>query len=376
MVRTAEDQRLAISDRLIGRLDEYHLLLGLLVERPGLTTVSSDPWSGASQILDAVAEHFDGACVVVDARACSDPLDLAMTIAEKAIVTFDQEAAAWWIERAPVASAAGLRLARKLSARQIDIEDLRLGHGTWADRIADAVALLLTLSNGPVTLILDHVGLLLSALSADQARELLGLFRSLRQRHSELDLVLVEHPDGIVAKALSSPEHPLFRAGQQFPLRRPKPVRYALDLQTIGLQDDSRFAMLPAAAGLARGVPALAWRIAELAGPGETVSERAFDGWVRLQRIAEPSVAREWDLLRRVHPLAQPVVAAVACGLGPHAVHANSKSVTDALRRLRDLGMAWQPGARTWMLADPLLAAWAQAHAPSWVRHRRQMPPG
>lgn len=371
----ADDRQLAISHRLIGRMDDFRALRELLVEWPGVTVLSSDPWSGASQLLAAVAEHLDAPCVLVDARSSSSPLDLAMEIADTAVSTLGEEAAAWWTDGGPMPSGAGLRLARELSTKHVDLQNLRHGAGEWPDRLTDAIELLLTLADGPVTLFVDHAGLLLSALPPDEARELLGLFRALCQRHTRLDLVLVEHRDGHAASALTDSGHPLFHAGQQVPLRRPNRNRYVLDLRALRLQDDPTYGVLPAAAELACGVPALTWQIAELAGPSMSLDERALDGWTRLKQMAAPSIAREWDLLRRVHPLAQSVVAAIACGLGPHAVNANSKSVTDALRRLRDLGMAWQPGPRSWMLSDPLLTSWVSDHPPPWVT-RRRLPAG
>jgi hypothetical protein len=98
-------------------------------------------------------------------------------------------------------------------------------------------------------------------------------------------------------------------------------------------------------------VPALAWRIVDLAPTrGEDEQTRALAGWRALRNTTVSLTAREWDLLRRVHPSAQSVVAAISVGLRPHVVAANPKSVNDALARLRELGLAWQPQPRTWAL--------------------------
>jgi hypothetical protein len=367
------DAELARFYKLVGRLDEYRELSALLAERPGLTIVSADPWSGISQVIGAVADHLDGTCVLVDARSSGTLLDLSVAIADMAVVTLARSATQWWIGSAPSPSAAGLRLAQQLTTWDIDYERLRAGAGPWAARLTDAVRLLLGLAEGSVTLVIDHLGLLLAALPTGQARELLGLLRTLRQGHSDLDLVLVEHPDGVAAAALSDRAHPLYRAGQSMRVLRPNAARFAFDLEASGWRDDPQLGVLPAAAELVAGVPSLAWRVVELASRGETPEERARDGWVKLRSATALSVARQWDMLRRVHPLAQAVVAAIACGLGPHAVDANSKSITDALRRLRDLGMAWQPLPRTWRLADPFLTEWARHHAPPWIRHQRPL---
>lgn len=77
------------------------------------------------------------------------------------------------------------------------------------------------------------------------------------------------------------------------------------------------------------------------------------------------------DRLATLALIAQAVVAAMGVGLRPHAVAANPKSINDALSRLRELGMAWQPEPRRWALGDPLLAAWVRDHAPPWTARRR-----
>lgn len=366
-----DDATLAVEWRLAGRLAEYHELHDVLVERAGLSVLSADPWSGTSTVLNAVANHLPQSCVLVDARTSADALDLATVIADAAVRTFDRSAAAWWVGNAPMPSAAGLRLARSLNARGIDYEALRQGEGEASERFQDAIELTVALADGPVTLLIDHFGLLLHGVSATEARTLLGLIRALRQRHPEFDALLVEHPGGMAAAALADRDHPLFRAGHRLHFRRPKPYRFADDLHANVQRASPELAVLPAAAELAAGVPALAWRVTQLFRTGETREERARDGWRALRTATLPSVARAWDLLRRVHPVAQPVVAALASGFGPHVVDANSKSVNDALVRLRNLGMAWQPAARKWSLADPLLAAWVRDFPPGWVRHHR-----
>jgi hypothetical protein len=113
-------------------------------------------------------------------------------------------------------------------------------------------------------------------------------------------------------------------------------------------------------------VPALTWRAIELV-PTEA---EAISGWRRLRRMTVASTLRQWDLLRRVHPQAQPVVAAMGVGLRPHSVAANAKSVNDALNRLRGLGVVWQPEERRWSLSDPLLKAWMRENGPSWAQRQ------
>lgn len=357
---------------LTGRLAEYRELLDVLAERPGLTVISADPWSGTSDLLVAALEGLDGASVTVDARACSDGLDLAMAIADAAVTRLAPDAGAWWMGTAPPASAAGLRLSRTLSEAGVDLDELRLGSGPGERRLQEATELLVALADGAAVLAVDHLGLMLSALSGQEARQVLGELRAVRQRHPGLDLVLVEHPDGAMSSALADSGHPLYRAGQLMRLRRPKPARFIEDLAITRAWTDEPVELIGAAAELAGGVPKLTWRVIELAPPeGEDAPTRAVGGWRRLRRMTAAQTARQWDLLRRVHPIAQSVVAAMSVGLRPHAVPANPKSVNDALGRLRELGMAWQPEERRWALGDPLLVAWVRDKPPPWAARRR-----
>ncbi|HVA19499.1 MAG TPA: hypothetical protein VMU55_04935 [Solirubrobacteraceae bacterium] len=153
--------------------------------------------------------------------------------------------------------------------------------------------------------------------------------------------------------------------------KRAKPARFVEDLTITRPWTRMPVELIGAAAELAAGVPSLAWRIVELAPPeSNDAPAQAFAGWRQLRHIIDAPTARTWDLLRRIHPLAQTVVAAVAVGLRPHAVAANPKRVNDALSRLREIGLAWQPEPRRWALADPLLAAWVRDHPPPWALRR------
>jgi hypothetical protein len=361
------------AEALTGRLAEYQELLDVLVERPGLTVVSADPWSGASNLVVAAIEELAGARVVVDARSCADTLDLAMAIADSAVSGLAPDASAWWMGTAPPTSAAGLRLSRTARDAGVNLDELRLGSGAGQRRFEESLDLLLALADGEAVLAIDHLGLMLSALPSQEARALLGELRAARQRHSGFELVLVEHPDGPVGRALADGDHPLYRAGHVIRIRRPTPARFVQDLAITRPWTTAPVELVGAAAELASGVPELTWRVVDLApSDGEDIPTRAVAGWRRLRRISATQTARRWDLLRRVHPVAQSIVAAMSVGLRPHAVAANPKSVSDALSRLRELGMAWQPEERRWALGDPLLAAWVRDHPPPWATRRRQ----
>jgi hypothetical protein len=44
------------------------------------------------------------------------------------------------------------------------------------------------------------------------------------------------------------------------------------------------------------------------------------------------------------------------------------------LHSLRDVGLAWQPTERSWVIADPLLVGWARERPPPWARRRSARP--
>jgi hypothetical protein len=211
----------------------------------------------------------------------------------------------------------------------------------------------------------------LANLRAAPAREILGELRSARQRAGHLDLVLVDHPRGPVNEALGDARHPLNRAGERLRLPRTTPSRFIDDLTVTKPLIDTPIGLLRAAAEIAAGVPALTWQIVALAPPHGDDEARAVAGWQALRRANATSVRQQWDLLRRVHPSAQTIVSAVSLDLKPHSLPLSSKTVDDALNRLRDVGLAWQPAERMWALADPLLGAYAREHAPLWALRRR-----
>ncbi|MGA2165347.1 MAG: hypothetical protein ABSH36_12870, partial [Solirubrobacteraceae bacterium] len=297
-------QKAGNAEVLTGRIAEYQELLDVLDQRLGLTVISSDPWSGTSALLAAAIDELHGTRILVDARSCADSRDLATAIADTAIAQLAPDAAAWWAQAAPPSSAAGLRLARTLRQSGIDLEDLRskAGPETGGHHLADAIELLLALADGDALLAIDHLGLMLSSLSDHETRELLGDFRAARQRHPHLDLVLVEHPDGPSSKALEDSSHPLYHAGQLIRIRRAKPSRFIDDLVITRSWTRARVELIGAAAELAASVPALTWRIIDLApSRGEDDQTRALVGWRHLRETTASLTAREWDLLRRVH---------------------------------------------------------------------------
>ena len=364
-------RRLSSGRLLTGRVSEWGELLELLSERQGLIVIVSDPWSGTSALLEEAVHEAEGPAILVDARRCGDALDLAMAIADSAVGALDADASAWWLGEAPPNSTAGLRLSRSLNEQGVDLDDLRHGSGLGDRRLREAVELLVTLADEPPKLVIDHFGRMLSTMRASEAREILDVLRASRQRHRELDLILVDHPGGPVATAVSDDAHPLYLAGRLIRFRRPTAERIVGDLAITRPMVDVQVELLRAAAELAAGVPELTWKAIDLAPPtGADPASRALGGWNALRDASEGSVRREWDLLRRAHPSAQLVVAAMSLGLKPHSVPAASKSVSDALNRLRDVGLVWQPEERAWLLADPLLGAFARRNAPPWMTRR------
>lgn len=364
-------RRLTSGRLLTGRVAEWGELLELLSDRHGLTVIVSDPWSGTSALLDEAVREVENPAILVDARRCGDALDLAMAIADSAVATLDTDASAWWLGAAPANSTAGLRLWRRLSEQEVDLDDLRHGSGPGDRRLREAVELVVALADEPPKLVIDHLGRMLATMRASEAREILDVLRALRQRHRDLDLILVDHPGGPIATALSDEDHPLYRAGRSIRFRRPTADRIVGDLIIVKSLVDVQAELLRAAAELAAGVPELMWKAIDAApAAGADPASRALAGWNALREASEGSVRREWDLLRRLHPSAQTVTAAMSLGLKPHSMPVASKSVNDALNRLRDVGLAWQPEERAWVLADPLLAAWARRNAPPWMMRR------
>jgi hypothetical protein len=360
------------AELLTGRVTEYGELLDSLAEHPGMLVLSADPWSGTSALLQSAAADLENA-IIVDARRCRDALDLAMAIADRAVGEFAPDGDAWWASAGPPSDAAGLRLSRTLGARGVDVEDLRLGAGEGTRRLREAMELVATLG-GEAILVIDHFGPMLSALPARDSHQLLATLRASRQEHTAVDVVLVEYPEGPISAALSDENHPLYRAAARLRIRRAPPSRFVTDLAITGGWTKVAVELIGAAAELASGVPALAWSIIKLAPPEpDFAPTRAFEGWQELRRLTTPTTAHQWELLRRVHPLAQPIIAAMSVGMRPHAIGANSKSVNEGLKRLREVGLAWRTEKRSWALADPLLQAWARDHAPPWATRRSQL---
>ena len=356
---------------LTGHAAEWGELLLLLEERRGLTAIVADPLSGASALLAAALKQSTLPSIRVDARRCANSLDLAMAIADGAIAALAPDANAWWMGAAPPSSTAGLRVSRLLNKHGIDPQALRSGEGQGLSRLREALELTTALAEGPITLAIDHLGYMLANLRDTAGREILGVLRAARQQNSNLDLVLVDHPDGPISQALSDQEHPLYRAGERLRIRRPTPTRIVEDLAIAKPLVKTPAALLRAAAELAAGVPALTWQAIAMAPSDGENPARALSGWEALRQATAVSVRREWDLLRRVHPAAQTIVGAISLGLKPHNAPGASKTVDDALNRLRDVGMAWQPAERTWAIADPLLSAYAREHAQPWALRRR-----
>jgi hypothetical protein len=371
MARNQASQRIPDGQLLTGHVAEWDELLLLLEERRGLTVIVADPLSGTSALLAAALKQNTLPSIRVDARRCANSLDLAMTIADGTIAALASDASAWWIGAAPPSSTAGLRVSRLLNKHGIDPQALRSGEGQAVSRLREALELITALAEGPVTLAIDHLGYMLANLRDTAAREILGELRTARQQNSNLDLVLVDHPDGPISQALNDQQHPLYRTGERLRIRRPTPTRIVEDLAIAKPLIKTPAALLRATADLAAGVPALTWQAIAMAPSDGENPARALSGWEALRQATAVSVRREWDLLRRVHPAAQTIVGAISLGLKPHNAPGASKTVDDALNRLRNIGMAWQPAQRTWAIADPLLSAYAREHPQPWALRRR-----
>lgn len=364
--------RTKISDgrSLTGHVAEWGELLTVLAEQAGLTVIVADPLSGTSLLLQSALNENGQLHLLVDARICADARDLALAIADRGIETVAPEALAWWQGLAPPASTAGLRLRRQLQGSGIETQQLQTGKGQGAVLLRRALELTAELTDGNAILAIDHLGVMLANTRESAAREILDALRAVGQRHSDLRLVLVDQPQGQISQALDDPGHPMYRGGQRLRLTRPTSDRVIQDLAITKPLIRTPIPLLRAAADLAAGVPALTWQIIEHAGGDGDPAARAVEGWQSLRRANATSVRQQWDALRRLHPAAQTLVAAISLGLRPHSIPAASKTVDDGLNKLRDIGAAWQPEERTWAIADPLLAAFAREHTPAWARRR------
>ena len=364
----------AFASTLTGRVAEYQAILAALDEAAGATILASDPFSGTTSLLLSAAEEARQPCVIADARRARDTLDLAMVIADAAVRLFSPEATSWWSGRSTPMTTEGLRLSRTLSEEGIDLEALRDGGGRELDRLDEALRLTRALApDGDVTLVIDHLGPFMWQQGDEGTRRLLGQLRATWQALHGLSMILADHTGGPAVAAVADETHPMFRAGDVITIRRPDAQRFIEDLAITRPATQVPVAVLRGCADLAAGVPALTWRALDLADLGLDPPAAALTGWRKLRHVCAPATARQWDSLRRVHPLAQTIIAVIAEGMRPGGtIPANSKSIGDATRTMRGLGIAWQPEPRRWAIADPLLIAYARDHAPPWVeRHPR-----
>lgn len=356
---------------LIGRLGEYDRLLRVLDTQPGLLAVAADPLSGTTGVIRAVLPELEAASIYVDTRGLLDETYLAMAIADATVTALRPGARAWWMGTSAPGDRAGLQLRQALSSRSIDLEDLRLGAGPGSRLLEIAFLLAVELANASVVVALDHLDDLAGRRRKPDP-DPLGAIRAASQAHMQLQLVLVGRTDGPIQKAIHDRHHPLFQAGQLETIRRAEPSRFVDDLAVGRPWTRAPVELIRAAADLASGVPAYTWTIVDLAAdyPDMPAPQSAAAAWGRLRTLTEAHTARQFDLLRDVHPVAQTVVAAVSAGLGAYSLPINDGRVRAALQALREAGAAWQPRERDWAIADPLLAAWARSHAPAWVRRR------
>ncbi len=357
---------------LIGLMSEHQELTISLAENPDLLVIESDPLSGTSALLAIALGDLDLPVLAVDARTAGDSLDLARAIATAAVTKFVPRAASWW-NGTSVVDPEGLRLSRRLSARGIDLEQLRTGTGVASEQLRHALELIGDLSEQPGLLAVDHLDDLLERLSQPAARDVLGTLRAEHQRPGSVQQLLVGRVDGQLASALHDREHPLYRAGSILQIRRPKPHRFVDDLAVGRPRVKAPAGVIGVAADLAAGAPAYVWRIVDSAGahPGEP-RDRALAAWRALRDVTEPSSAQQFRLLGSVHRAAPTVVCAIARGVGPYELHLNPKSINDALTRMRARGQVFSPEKQRWAVSDPLLAAWARDHAPIAIRRRSQ----
>jgi hypothetical protein len=367
------------SRALIGHLSEYGRLLSVLDSDPGLLVLAADPLSGASEIVRLALEELVMRTVYVDARGALDERDLAMAIADAAVPALRPEAGAWWAGSASGSDLEGLRVHRLLDVSHVDVEGLRLGSATERAEVSGAAGsrqldaaleLAVTLAGGSVLVAIDHLDGLATR-SRQQDNRPLATLRAARQRLPDLQLMLIGHTAGPVERALHDPLDPLYRGGQLEWIERTEPARFVADMAIGKSWADAPVETIRVAAELAAGAPACVWSVVDLAADtGGDEPHRTLEAWRRLRALTAAQCARQFDLLRAVHPVAQPVLAAVSCGLGAYSLPLNDGRVRAALNNLRAVGAVWHRRDQRWAVADPLLAAWSREHAPPWVRRR------
>jgi hypothetical protein len=370
--KTAEPPASPRARWLIGLISEHRELAIRLAERPDLLVIESDPLSGTSALLNLALTDVDLPIVPVDARVAGSAIDLAMAIATAGITRLAPQAASWW-NGIGTPDVEGLRLARALSQRGIDLEQLRFGTGVGSEQLRHALELVAELSEGVGLLAIDHVDDLLERLSARAADALLGVLRAEHQRSGSLRQLLVGRVNGRLASAVHDPGHPLYRAGDILQVRRPRPHRFVDDLAIGRSWTSASVELIGAAAELAAGAPAYVWRIVDAATAQTGMhGAPALAAWRQLRESAEPSTAQQFRLLGSLHRAAPTVVCTIASGIGPYELPLNPKSISDAVTRMRARGQVFSPEKQRWAISDPLLAAWARDNAPIWVGRRAQ----
>jgi hypothetical protein len=370
--KTAEPPASPRARWLIGLMSEHQELTIRLAERPDLLVIESDPLSGTSALLSLALADADLPIVPVDARVAGNAIDLAMAVATAGITRLAPRAASWW-NGTGTPDVEGLRLARTLSQRGIDLEQLRFGTGAGLEQLRHALELVAELSDGVGLLTIDHLDDLLERLGSRAADALLGVLRAEHQRAGSLQQLLVGRVDGRLASAVHDPGHPLYRAGDILQVRRPRPHRFVDDLAIGRSWTSASVELIGTAAELAAGAPAYVWRIVDAAtAQTGTHDAPALAAWRQLRESAEPSTAQQFRLLGSVHRAAPTVVCTIASGIGPYELPLNPKSISDAVTRMRARGQVFSPEKQRWAISDPLLAAWARDNAPIWVGRRAQ----
>ena len=279
--------------------------------------------------------------------------DLALALADAAVLALRPEAVSWWSGSAPRGDREGLRLHRTVARSGGDLEDLRLGSGPPARLLGLAIEMLVVLADGPVAVFVDHLDEFV--LHQPRGPEVLGALRSAAQEHSDLHLVLIGRGEGPVESALQDEGHPLFHSAEVHRIHRLDPLRTEGDIALITKSEAANRVSIRVAVDLAAGVPAYVWSIVDLAPHADSASgaDRALRGWQDLRAAAAIGTAGEFSVLRAVHPLAQTVVAATAAGIGPYTAPFNDGRIRAALNSLESVGILWRPRPRDWAVAEP-----------------------
>ena len=361
---------------LAGRRDDVQRLVTLVQESAGALLVTAPPLRGLSELLWLVELHLERVevdrFVRVDARRATGASDLARLLSVGAVAEFEEDALnSWELGAAPATRETIEAYRRVMSAAEprVDVDSLRGGVGEGPRLLEQAFYFTASLADGErAVVIIDHADAIFRRrFDRAPARQLSGALRSSIQEFGNLQLILAGHQDGPAQRALESHDDPLFRAAQLVAVPPLSPPALANALLKSPIAEGLDAATVNVACDIAAGVPSLTL---ELLGRVRTLAEEfdkdrpglVLDAYLELIQASRQRLALTIDLARELHRLGPAIMQSLAVGSTPYQLPESSKIVFEALRRLQDAGLIWQPGPRVWAVTDPLVRGWLRGY--------------